>query len=97
MEQPLFSARKRSSVPSAMWSILMKSLAVILAETSQIAIRMTNIILVGRHDKYLLDGVGIAHFWWALTASAVSFGLSGGLDTLCSQSYGRGEHKRVGI
>jgi MATE family multidrug resistance protein len=57
-----------------------------------------NIIFIGRFNKpELIDGIGVGTFYINATGYVIGTGLLGGVDTLCSQAFGDGMHKMVGI
>ena len=51
---------------------------------------------IRKEDKFL-DGTSLALSFANITGNAVSIGLSSGLETLCSQSYGARQYRRSGL
>ncbi|ETI53215.1 hypothetical protein L914_03653 [Phytophthora nicotianae] len=62
---------------------------------------LVSMTLVGHLDspltKQYLDGVALSTMVLNLTAIGVGFGLATAMDTLCSQAYGAGKPKKLGI
>jgi MATE family multidrug resistance protein len=62
---------------------------------------LVSMTLVGHLDspltKQYLDGVALSTMCMNLTAIGVGFGLATAMDTLCSQAYGAGKPKKLGI
>ncbi|RLN55976.1 hypothetical protein BBJ29_006529 [Phytophthora kernoviae] len=62
---------------------------------------IVSMTLVGHLDspltKQYLDGVALSTMCMNLTAIGVGFGLATAMDTLCSQAYGAGKPKKLGI
>lgn len=54
-------------------------------------------ISITYHDAILLNAVGISHIYANVTTSAVFFGISGALDTLASNAYGRKNFRLIGV
>ncbi|TMW59155.1 hypothetical protein Poli38472_007300 [Pythium oligandrum] len=59
------------------------------------------IILVGHIDSpetnAYVDAATISTMFTNISALSIGFGLSSALDTLCSQAYGAGRRKKIGI
>ncbi|CAH1777792.1 unnamed protein product [Owenia fusiformis] len=71
---------------------------VILSQLLTYTVILTSLIFAGRVlGKEPLDGVSMASTFINLTGVTVGFGLSFGLDTLLSQTYGSANKKRVGV
>ncbi|KAL4140766.1 hypothetical protein PRNP1_015046 [Phytophthora ramorum] len=62
---------------------------------------LVSMTLVGHLDspltKQYLDGVALSTMCMNLTAIGVGFGLATAMDTLCSQAYGAGKPRKMGI
>ncbi|GMF21572.1 unnamed protein product [Phytophthora lilii] len=62
---------------------------------------LVSMTLVGHLDspltKQYLDGVALSTMCMNLTAIGVGFGLATAMDTLCSQAYGAGKPRKLGI
>ncbi|KAK1940956.1 Multidrug and toxin extrusion protein 1 [Phytophthora citrophthora] len=62
---------------------------------------LVSMTLVGHLDspltKQYLDGVALSTMVVNLTAIGIGFGLATAMDTLCSQAYGAGKPKKLGI
>ena len=57
-----------------------------------------NIIFIGRlNDAELISAIGLGTLYVNSTGFVIGLGLIGGIDTLCSQSYGAKEYKLMGI
>ncbi len=57
-----------------------------------------NIIFIGRYNEpNLISGIGIGTLYVNATGYVLGAGLIGGLDTLCSQTYGAKLYKLMGI
>ncbi|CAH0520206.1 unnamed protein product [Peronospora belbahrii] len=63
--------------------------------------QLVSMTLVGHLDspltKQYLDGVALSTMCMNLTAIGIGFGLATAMDTLCSQAYGAGKPKKLGI
>ncbi|GMF43628.1 unnamed protein product [Phytophthora fragariaefolia] len=62
---------------------------------------LVSMTLVGHMDspltKQYLDGVALSTMCMNLTAIGVGFGLATAMDTLCSQAYGAGKPRKLGV
>ncbi|CEG40101.1 Uncharacterized membrane protein, predicted efflux pump [Plasmopara halstedii] len=62
---------------------------------------LVSMTLVGHLEspltKQYLDGVALSTMFLNLTAIGIGFGLATAMDTLCSQAYGAGKPKKLGI
>jgi MATE family multidrug resistance protein len=57
-----------------------------------------NIIFIGRYnDSNLISGIGIGTLYVNATGYILGAGLIGGLDTLCSQTFGAKQYRLMGI
>lgn len=57
-----------------------------------------NIIFIGRlNNPELISAIGIGTLYVNVTGYVIGLGLIGGIDTLCSQSYGAKQYKLMGI
>jgi MATE family multidrug resistance protein len=57
-----------------------------------------NIIFIGRYNQpNLISGIGIGTLYVNATGYVLGAGLIGGLDTLCSQTFGAKKYKLMGI
>lgn len=57
-----------------------------------------NIIFIGRYDDpKLIAGIGIGTLYINATGYILGAGLIGGIDTLCSQTFGAKEYKLLGV
>jgi len=57
-----------------------------------------NIIFIGRlNNPELISAIGIGTLYVNATGYVIGLGLIGGIDTLCSQSYGAKQYKLMGI
>lgn len=57
-----------------------------------------NIVYIGRYNiPDLISAIGIGTLFVNATGYIPGAGLIGGIDTLCSQSFGAGAHKRIGV
>jgi len=70
---------------------------VMLASVSQGLVTPIIIMLVGQRIPIHLGGVALALSWMNLSGFTLIYGLASALDTLCSQSYGAGEKKQLGL
>ena len=90
---------------SSLWLVkefvIIHKLAVpnILSYILESLITFTTVIFagnIGKEDKYL-DGSSIAISFAVVTGIIISIGLSSGIETLCSQSYGAKQYKQSGL
>ena len=105
LNTPPYSWKCKLQNLSSLWVIrefviiLKLALPIILAFILTNLAPFVTIIFAGHisiEEKYL-DGSSIAISFANVTGSALSVGLSSGLETLCSQSYGAKQYKRSGL
>ncbi|CAL5058719.1 unnamed protein product [Urochloa decumbens] len=60
-------------------------------------VQMISIMFVGHLGKLELAGVSVATSFASVTGLSVLAGMATGLDTLCGQAFGAGEHRLLGV
>lgn len=95
LEFPLIE--KPLSIWKVEWKLLKQVGPSVLSFTLQMAVEFINILFIGNIDKVRLDGVALGNTWGNITGIAIGWGISGGLDTLCSQANGSQDYRKVGV
>lgn len=54
-------------------------------------------ISITYHEGIMLNAVGISHIYANITTSVIFFGISGALDTLASNAYGKKNFRLIGV
>ncbi|DBA01375.1 TPA: hypothetical protein N0F65_001614 [Lagenidium giganteum] len=84
-----------------LWKLLVLVYPVVLTYVLEYLPGLVCIVLVGHIDspktKEYVDAATLSTMFTNVTALAVGFGLASALDTLCSQAYGAGKLKKLGI
>jgi multidrug resistance protein, MATE family len=77
------------------------SLPIIVTYVLELLPGVVSVSLVGRMEspltKEYVDGAALSNMFMNLSGVAVGFGLATAMDTLCSQTFGAGKPKQMGI
>ncbi|CAG9335058.1 SLC47A2 [Blepharisma stoltei] len=95
--EPLIDKRSDFSFCKAVYHLGSLSLPVVVSQFLNVVIKLTSFLYVGNIDKYRFAGMGLGYSWIVIIGVSLSMGLSGGLDTLCAQAFGRKQYHLVGI
>nr|CAB3446414.1 unnamed protein product [Digitaria exilis]CAB3503326.1 unnamed protein product [Digitaria exilis] len=63
----------------------------------QYAVQMVSVMFVGHLGELALAGAAVAASFAAATGFGLLLGMVSGLDTLCGQAFGAGEHRQLGV
>lgn len=101
LEQPLVGHSSKGLLRVTL-DVTKAAMPAVVSYFVQMGVELINLLFMGQVNKYYVDGVGLGNMWGNMTGivrakQAVGWGLSGGLDTLCSQANGVKDYKMVGL
>lgn len=78
--------------------VVSKSIPAICGLLFVFILETINIIMVGQlNDPNIINGIGIGTLYCNFTGYVIGLGLVGALDTRCSQCFGNGAYKSMGV
>jgi len=99
---PPIDFNEKSIPTTTLWkheikTIVLSTAPMMLSMLLQTSVSVSSIFVVGRLGPRELSAVSLANLTAIITGYAVYQGFSLGLDTLCPQAYGAGQHQLVGL